>query len=95
MSTQGNDKTEELYKLMIEKGYPPEFASVIAGQMHTEYTSERMIRYISRSQLLPIEEVADEMLSIIAERDRLVQKHITEYAQGKINEMYRNELPDE
>lgn len=88
---QGN----ELYDLMLSKGYPAEFASVIAEQMHTEYTSERMIRYISRSGLLPPEEVADEMISILAERDRLVQKHIAEHAQSKINELYRQPLSED
>ena len=81
----------ELYDLMVQKGYPAEFASIVAEQMHTEYTSERMILYISRAGLLPPQEIADEMVSILAERDRLVQKHIAQHAQGKVNEMYRGD----
>ena len=81
----------DLYELMIRKGYPEQFAAVIADQMRTEYTSERMMRYISRSPLLPAEEVADEMLSILAERDRLVEKHMAQHAQRKINEFYNDD----
>ena len=88
---QGN----ELYDLMLSKGYPAEFVSIVAEQMHTEYTSERMIRYISQAGLLPPQEIADEMISILAERDRLVQKHISEHAQGKLNEMYRGDIFEE
>ena len=39
----------ELYELMVSKGYPEDFARIVAEQMHTEYTSERMMRYISRA----------------------------------------------
>ena len=85
----------ELYELMIDKGYPAEFASIVAEQMHTKYTSERMIRYISRCPVLPVQEVADEMLSIIADRDRLVRKHRSEYAQGKLNELYNSGIFEE
>ena len=83
-------QSNELYDLMIRKGYPAGFASIVAEQMHTEYTSERMIRYISRCPLLPPQEVADEMLAILADRDGLVRKHISQHAQSKVNEMYRS-----
>ena len=73
---------------MLSKGYPAEFASLVSDMMHTEYTSQRMAAYISRSGLLPPEEVADEMLSILADRDRLIEKHRSEYAQSKLNLLY-------
>ena len=82
---------KKLYALMVRKGYPEEFALLIAEQMGTEYTAERMCKYIGRAGLLPPEEIADEMLSIFAERDRLVKKHISEHAQKKINEFYNRE----
>ena len=85
-------QSNELYDLMIRKGYPAGFASIVAEQMHTEYTSERMIRYISRCPLLPPQEVADEMLAILADRDGLVRKHISQHAQSKVNEMYRSSI---
>jgi hypothetical protein len=50
-----------------------------------------MMGYLAKSDVLPLEEVADEMLAILSDRDRIMQKHQTEYAQAKINEMYRNQ----
>ena len=82
------EHSQKLYDLMVRKGYPADFASIVAEQMHTEYTSGRMQAYIGRAGLLPPEEVADEMLSILSERDRLVKKHISQSAQQKINEFY-------
>ena len=81
---------EKLYDLMISKGYPENFAMAIASQMQTEYTSKRMMGYISRSGLLSGAEVADEMFSILEERDRLIKKHIAVHAQQKINELYND-----
>ncbi len=86
-----SDKSRQLYELMLQKGYPEEFAALIAGEMRTEFTAMRMLGYISRSQRLPLEEVADEMLAILSDRDRIRDKHLLEHAQSKINEMYRNQ----
>ena len=86
-----SEKSRQLYDLMVSKGYPPEFSAIIADELHTEFTAARMIGYISRSDRLPLEEVADEMLAILSDRDRIVEKHALEHAQSKINEMYRNQ----
>ena len=87
-------RSEELYALMIRKGYPTEFAGLIAEQMHTEYTSQRMIAYVSRAGLVPPEEFADEMLAILADRDALRDKHIAQASQQKVNRLYQEGLPD-
>ena len=84
-----SEKSKMLYELMLHKGYPEGFAKVVAAEMRTEYTAERMLLYIGRAGLRPLEEVADEMLSIISERDRLVEKHIQRHAEAKINVLYR------
>lgn len=86
METQ---KSDILYKLMLRKGYPEDFARIIAAEMHTDFTADRMITYIGRGDRKPLEEVADEMLAILAERDRIRDKHINEHAQQKINLLYR------
>lgn len=84
-------KSRQLYDLMVSKGYPEEFSAMIAGELHTEFTAGRMIGFISRNKRLPLEEVADEMLAILSDRDRIAEKHKLEHAQSKINEMYRNQ----
>lgn len=80
---------------MIEKGYPKGFAEIISRELHTEFTANRMIGYISAREMLPMEEVADEMLAILSDRDRLINKHISLDAQAAINEFYRLDEGDD
>ena len=85
-----SEKSKLLYKLMLRKGYPEEFSRLICAEMNTDFTAERMICYISRKDRRRLEDVADEMLAIRDLRDRIVNKHISEHAQAKINDLYRN-----
>ncbi len=73
---------------MVDKGYPSAFARIISEEMHTDYLSERMLAYIERNPILPPEQIADEMLAILSERDRLIEKHVSANAQEKINRLY-------
>ena len=90
MSEEKRD-SKKLYDLMIRTGYPEGFAKVVSGEMHTEFTAGRMYGYIAARGLIPLEEVADEMLAIQSDRDRLIDKHTSEHAQQTINEFYRRE----
>ena len=81
---------EELYRIMVAKGYPEDFSKIIASELRTEFTSKRMIGYIRvHDEVLPLEEVADEMMAILSDRERLKNKHIAESAQAAVNEWYR------
>lgn len=82
-------KTDILYKLMQEKGYPEAFVRLICQEMNTEFTAGRMISYIAGTEIHNLEDTADEMLAILSERDRLVEKHKAEHAQDAINRWYR------
>ena len=87
------DYGRELYELMIRKGYPEDFSRLVSTELHTEFTGKRMIGYIAaREGALPLEEVADEMMAILSDRERLIKKHISENAQNYINEMYREDF---
>ena len=75
---------------MLAKGYPEGFSKVVATELQTEFTSKRMIGYIkAHDEVLPLEEVADEMMAILNDRERLKNKHIAENAQAAVNEWYR------
>ena len=89
------ERSEKLYDLMVKKGYPPEFASLAAQQMNTPYTSERMIAFLSRAGRVSPQTFADEMLAILAERDRLKEKHIAQWAQEKVNRLYQEGLQED
>ena len=42
-------KTEELYRLLLSKGYPQKFCAEIAYKnMNTDYTAARLLGYLRR-----------------------------------------------
>ena len=84
------NKSEQLYELMLKKGYPLEFSRLICSEMNTDFTAERMISYISR-EYHRLEDIADEMMAIRDFRDRIVEKHIYEHIQSNINKHYNRQ----
>ena len=87
------EKTRELYEKLLTMGYPKEFCAEIAFKnLNTEFTATRMINYLYKNPQPKIEELVDEMLAIISDRDAIVEKKQMEKAQSVINEMYRNGL---
>lgn len=88
-----SERTDELYKLLLSKGYPKEFCAEIAYKnMNTDYTATRMLGYLYRVTDPRIEDLVDEMLAILSDRDQIIRKKEMEHAQAAINEMYRNGL---
>ena len=88
-----SERTEELYRLLLNRGYPEEFCTEIAYKnMNTDYTADRMLRYLYREDNPRIEDLVDEMLAILSDRDQLIQKKELEHAQAVINDIYRNGL---
>ena len=83
-----NEHSQKVYNVMLYLGYPESFALLIAREMSTEYTAGRIIAYFGRAGKPPLEEVADEMLAIQADRDKFVDKHINQHAQEVINRVY-------
>ncbi len=88
-----SERTKELYKVLLSKGYPKEFCAEIAYKyMNTDYTATRMLGYLYRVSDPKLEDLADEMVSILSDRDRIIQKKEAEHAQAVISEMYRTGL---
>ena len=87
------ERTEELYKLLLSKGYPKEFCAEIAYKnMNTDYTATRMLGYLYRVTDPRIEDLVEEMLAILSDRDEIIRKKEMEQAQAVINDIYRNGL---
>jgi len=78
----------QLYDMLIERGYHEKLCDAITQRLNTDYTATRMIGYLSHYSNLPEEEVVDEMIAILSERDALIKKKETEHAQAVINEIY-------
>ncbi|MEE8808558.1 MAG: hypothetical protein SOI44_09100 [Lactimicrobium sp.] len=77
----------KLIHALVKRGYPEEFGSVIADQLGTEMTMERMLSYLHHPVRYSTEEIVDEMLAILDDRDRWQKKHITEYNNSKYNDL--------
>ena len=88
-----SERTDELYKVLLDRGYPKEFCAEIAYKnMNTDYTATRMLGYLYRVTNPRIEDLVDEMLAILSDRGAIIQKKEMEHAQAVINEIYRNGL---
>ena len=81
-----SERTDELYKVLLDRGYPKEFCAEIAFKnMNTDYTATRMLGYLYRVSDPKIEDLVDEMLAILSDRDAIIQKKEMEHAQAVIN----------
>ena len=86
-------RQEELYDALQLKGYPEDFCREIAyRQMNTDYTATRMLGYLYRISEPRPEDVVDEMLAILRDRNAIIQKKELEHAQTTINKIYREGL---
>lgn len=88
-----NTRTDELYRALLDKGYPKELCREIAYKhMNTDYTATRMLGYLYRVTSPRVEDVIDEMLAILSDREAIIQKKELEQAQTNINRVYREGL---
>ena len=82
-------RTEEsmkLYRIMLKRGYPEAFCDQVSKNLNTDWTAGRMIGYLSHYNKLPMEEIVDEMLSILSDRNRIMQKKDLEQVNARWNE---------
>lgn len=84
-------KSLELYDIMMKRGYPEEFCDQISKNLNTDRTAQRMIGYLSHYKKLPMEEIVDEMLAILSDCNRIMQKHELEESNARWNE-YLNRM---
>ena len=79
-------KSMELYDILLRRGYPEPFCVEITKILNTDWTAQRMIGYLSHYKKLPMEEIADEMLAILSDRNRIMRKHELEETNARWNE---------
>ena len=83
---QRTAKSIELYDILIRRGYPEPFCDEITKNLNTDWTAQGMIGYVSHYKKLPMEEIADEMLAILSDRNRIMRKHELEETNARWNE---------
>ena len=77
----------DLIRTLVCMGYPEEFGNAIADNLRTEKTMSRMIGYLNQAHPKSADEIADEMLAIMEDRERWIQKKTAEYYNSKYNEL--------
>ena len=103
-----SEKSMELYRLMLKRGYPEPFCDEVTRNLNTDWTAQRMIGYlrqnsppdcsagrlgVSHYEKLRLEDIADEVLAILSDRNRIMDKKATEEANARWNEMTWNGFP--
>ena len=69
----GTERTDELYKVLLTKGYPKELCAEIAYKnLNTDYTATRMLGYLYRYTEPRL--VIDEMIAILSDREEIIKK---------------------
>ena len=64
----------ELYEEMQRMGYPEDFCLRISQLINTDFTARRMLGYLAYYDKPTPEMVADEMLAILSDRQRIIEK---------------------
>lgn len=86
---------ENLLQTFVDLGFPEEFGVAVADGLRGEKSMMRMARYLRGARPDNMEEIADEMLAIIAERDSWVEKKVSERANGKITQFYNRDRTED
>lgn len=81
-----SEKSLELYHILLKRGYPEGFCDEVTKNLNTDFTAQRMIGYLSHYPVLPMVEVADEVLAILSDRNRIMQKKEMERVNESWNE---------
>lgn len=88
-------RSMELFQVLLDRGYPPEFSDLITRNLNTDFTANRMLGYLSYYSYLPEAEIVDEMLSILSDRNQIMKKKDMEETNALLNDLYRDGLPEE
>ena len=76
-----------LVDTLVRMGYPEEFGRLIAKNLGSEKMMRRMTAYLYNAKPRSAEEIADEMLAIMSDRERWIAKKEAQQANARYNEM--------
>ena len=77
----------ELIQTITRMGYPESLGEAVAANLRTEKMMSRMIGYLHHAKPRSAEEIVDEMLAIMDDRERWIKKKSAEYYNQKYNEL--------
>ena len=92
MNTQESWKEayRELVQTITRMGYPEEFGKLVAKNLGSEKTMTRMSAYLRHAKPRSAEEIADEMLAIMSDREQWIRKKEAEHANNSYNDLLNN-----
>ena len=73
-------------------GFPAEFGKLLAENLKAERSIRRMTAYLHQARPRRVEDVADEMLAIMQDHDRWVEKKQSEEANARYNAWLSSDL---
>ena len=85
----------ELADAIMGLGYPEEFAEVLASELRSDKAMRRLASYVRNARPSSPEQIADEMLTIIADRNRWVEHKISEHANASLTAFYNRPRDEE
>lgn len=87
--------SKQLYELMLQRGYDESFCDIITKNLNTDFTAQRMIGYLYYYEHPPVEEIADEMITILSDRNRIMQKKELEEVNARWNDFLMHGFDEE
>jgi len=84
-----------LYDMLLREGYEERFCDLVTQNLNTDFTATRMIGYLSHYSHPPQGEIVDEMLSILSDRERIMQKKTLENNNAAWNRMMQEGIFEE
>jgi len=65
----------EVSERIVQLGFPRDFADIVGSELNTDFTAKMMLGYLRYGGPKCMEDIADEMLSILEFRDKCAEKH--------------------
>lgn len=93
--TEAGRKKQELINILSRMGFSAELGEAIAANLRTEKPMSRMIGYLLSAQPRTEEDIVDEMLAIMSDRDTWIKKKEAEYYNQKYNEYLNSYREDD
>lgn len=85
------DAYDDLLEAVRELGYPEELGAALAAGLGGEWSMRRMAGYLRGARPRTMEEIADEMVAILDQRQAIVERKMAERSQDALNAFYNRE----
>ena len=92
---QRSEQSQKLYRILLERGYPEGFCYEVTANLNTDWTANRLIGYLRHYNKLPMEDIADEVLAILSDRNQIIKKKQNEESNMRLNRIMWEGFGDE